>query len=56
MRVCSGCPFQASIDFFNFDHRAELQRLSEENLVLKSDLGKIQLELETSESKNEVQR
>eukprot|EP00072_Mus_musculus_P033256 XP_006500474.1 PREDICTED: ninein-like protein isoform X6 [Mus musculus] len=36
--------------------RAELQRLSEENLVLKSDLGKIQLELETSESKNEVQR
>ncbi|XP_006500470.1 ninein-like protein isoform X2 [Mus musculus] len=37
-------------------YRAELQRLSEENLVLKSDLGKIQLELETSESKNEVQR
>ncbi|XP_076786059.1 ninein-like protein isoform X3 [Arvicanthis niloticus] len=37
-------------------HRAELQRLSEENFVLKSDLGKIQLELETSESRNEVQR
>ncbi|XP_052039829.1 ninein-like protein isoform X2 [Apodemus sylvaticus] len=37
-------------------YRAELQRLSEENFVLKSDLGKIQLELETSESRNEVQR
>lgn len=37
-------------------YRAELQRLSEENSVLKSDLGKIQLELGTSESRNEVQR
>ncbi|CAO2578375.1 Ninein-like protein [Lemmus lemmus] len=36
--------------------RAEFQRLSEENLVLKSDLGRIQLELETSASRNETQR
>lgn len=56
VRLRSACPFQASADFSNFDHRAELQRLSEENFVLKSDLGKIQLELETSESRNEVQR
>ncbi|XP_013210625.1 ninein-like protein [Microtus ochrogaster] len=38
------------------NYRAEFQRLSEENLVLKSDLGRIQLELETSESRNETQR
>ncbi|XP_036041856.1 ninein-like protein [Onychomys torridus] len=38
------------------DYRAEFQRLSEENFVLKSDLGRIQLELETSESRNETQR
>lgn len=56
VRLCSVCPFWASADFFNFDRRAELQRLSEENFVLRSDLGKIQLELETSESRNEVQR
>ncbi|XP_031228068.1 ninein-like protein isoform X2 [Mastomys coucha] len=37
-------------------YRAELQKLSEENFALKNDLGKIQLELETSESRNEVQR
>ncbi|XP_060239098.1 ninein-like protein isoform X3 [Meriones unguiculatus] len=36
--------------------RAAFQRLSEENFVLKSDLGRIQLELETSESRNETQR
>ncbi|XP_028749254.1 ninein-like protein [Peromyscus leucopus] len=38
------------------NYRAEFQRLSEENFVLKSDLGRIQLELETSESRNETQR
>ncbi|CAO2578374.1 Ninein-like protein [Lemmus lemmus] len=38
------------------NYRAEFQRLSEENLVLKSDLGRIQLELETSASRNETQR
>lgn len=56
VRLCSACPFQDSTDFFNFEHRAELQKLSEENFALKNDLGKIQLELETSESRNEVQR
>lgn len=56
MRLCSACPFQDSTDYFNFEHRAELQKLSEENFALKNDLGKIQLELETSESRNEVQR
>ncbi|XP_060239096.1 ninein-like protein isoform X1 [Meriones unguiculatus] len=38
------------------NYRAAFQRLSEENFVLKSDLGRIQLELETSESRNETQR
>ncbi|XP_052580638.1 ninein-like protein isoform X5 [Peromyscus californicus insignis] len=38
------------------NYRAEFQRLSEENCMLKSDLGRIQLELETSESRNETQR
>lgn len=56
VRLCSACPFQASTCFFNFDRRAAFQRLSEENFVLKSDLGRIQLELETSESRNEAQR
>lgn len=59
---CAGCkpvsslPLPGLTGFLNFDHRAEFQRLSEENLVLKSDLGRIQLELETSESRNETQR
>ena len=52
----SSLPLPGLTGFLNFDHRAEFQRLSEENLVLKSDLGRIQLELETSESRNETQR
>ncbi|ERE71468.1 ninein-like protein [Cricetulus griseus] len=38
------------------NYRTKFQRLSEENFVLKSDLGRIQLELETSVSRNETQR
>ncbi|KAL1785396.1 ninein [Sigmodon hispidus] len=38
------------------NYRAEFQRLSEENFVLKSELGRIQLELQISESRNETQR
>lgn len=60
--LCAGCepvsslPLPGLTGFLHCDHRTEFQRLSEENLVLRSDLGRIQLELETSESRNETQR
>ncbi|XP_058432577.1 ninein-like protein isoform X5 [Marmota monax] len=36
--------------------RIEFQRLSEENILLKNDLGRIQQELEAAESTNDAQR
>ncbi|XP_048646367.1 ninein-like protein isoform X5 [Marmota marmota marmota] len=36
--------------------RIEFQRLSEENILLKNDLGRIQQELEATESTNDAQR
>lgn len=42
--------------FFNFSCRIEFQRLSEENIFLKNDLGRIQQELEAAESTNDAQR
>uniref|UniRef100_A0A8D2HFA2 Ninein-like protein n=1 Tax=Urocitellus parryii TaxID=9999 RepID=A0A8D2HFA2_UROPR len=36
--------------------RVEFQRLSEENILLKNDLGRIQQELEAAESTNDAQR
>lgn len=42
--------------FFNFSCRIELDRLSEENTLLKNDLGRIQQELEAAEKTNDAQR
>lgn len=41
---------------FNFSCRIELDRLSEENTLLKNELGRIQQELEAAERTNDAQR
>ena len=42
--------------FFYFSCRIELERLSEENMVLKNELGRIQQELEFKQRTNDAQR
>lgn len=40
----------------NFSCRIKLDRLSEENALLKNELGRIEQELEAAERTNDVQR
>lgn len=42
--------------FFNFSCRIELDRLSEENTLLKNELGRTQQELQSTERTNDAQR
>lgn len=42
--------------FFQFSCRIELDRLSEENMLLKHELGRVQQELESTERTNDAQR
>lgn len=49
----SGLPTLLS---FNFSCRIEVDRLSEENTLLKNELRRIQQELEAAEKTNDAQR
>ncbi|KAF5924996.1 hypothetical protein HPG69_008672 [Diceros bicornis minor] len=50
-----GQPAQEFPLFFNFSRRIELERLSEENTLLKNERGTMQQELEAAEKTNDAQ-